>query len=261
MSSRTPEFSAEVLRITGGRGVDVVLNSLAGELIAGSFACLRAGGRFLEIGKNGIWSAEEVANLGKDIAYHIIDWGVNAQQDPALIESILRDVVSEVEQGVLPPLPMRTFPIENARAAFRFMAQGRHTGKLVIQHPHSVDPDAAIVREDGTYLVTGGFAGLGPLTAQWLVAGREAPRASDVAIPDAARLAIAAMEQQGATMTAVAADVADRHAMIAPVDRIRREPPPLSAVHAAGFCRRRLLQQTGQVRRRVPAEGGRHGAA
>jgi NADPH:quinone reductase-like Zn-dependent oxidoreductase/acyl carrier protein len=247
MSSRTPEFAAEILRLTDGRGVDVVLNSLAGDLIAASFECLAIGGRFLELGKNGIWSEDAVAALGKRIAYHVIDWSVDARQNPAFIGSMLRSLVAEAEAGRLPLLPMRTFSIDHAREAFRFMAQGRHVGKLIVQQPRSL-ADAAIVRGDGTYLVTGGLTGLGLLTAQWLaargarhlvLAGRRAPS-------EAARLAVAAIEQHGASVTVAAVDVADRAALGALLDGVRRELPPIRGiVHAAGaLSDGALLQQT-----------------
>src|SRR5690606_6724097 len=60
MDSRTLDFAGQVLEATGGRGVDVVLSSLAGEFIPRSVEALAEDGRFLEIGKRGIWTAEQV---------------------------------------------------------------------------------------------------------------------------------------------------------------------------------------------------------
>src|SRR5690606_11416475 len=133
--SRTLEFAERILEDTGGRGVNVVLNSLADEFVDRSFAVLARGGRFLEIGKRGVWDAERVAALGKGIEYHLIDWGVTARSAPELIRRLFEDVTERLRRGEIEPLPARVFPIERAADAFRYMAQGRHVGKIVLSHP------------------------------------------------------------------------------------------------------------------------------
>ena len=89
MDSRTLDFSEVIQTLTGGAGVDVVLNTLAGESIAKSLSVLAENGRFVEIGKSGLLTPEQAAALGKGRSYTIVDWTENARQEPALIRSSL----------------------------------------------------------------------------------------------------------------------------------------------------------------------------
>ncbi len=224
----------EILAATGGRGVDLVLNSLSGELIGASFLAIAAGGTFLEIGKNAIWSDARVAALGRDLRYYVIDWGQTAREDPGLISSVFREVMTLVGEGALPPLPYRTFEWRDVENAFRLMAQGRHVGKLVIRQPA---PRAGLVRADASYLVTGGLSGLGLLTAEWLASkgARHLVLLGRRAASDDAAQAIERLRQQDVTVSVAAADVSDSRALAAVLDAVRRVGPPLGGVvHAAG---------------------------
>src|SRR5439155_16199157 len=119
MDSRSLAFAEDVRARTRGEGVDVVLNSLAGEFIPKSLGVLRAGGRFLEIGKTGIWTEGQVAAVRKDVAYFPIYLG---EVEPGLLRSMLVRLMDELAAGVVKPLPSRRFPMHEASAAFRFMA-------------------------------------------------------------------------------------------------------------------------------------------
>ena len=121
--SRSIGFADAILEATAGRGVDVVLNSLAGELSAASLRVLARGGRFVELGERDLLTPEQVVALGRGIEYSAVDWGRTAEADPALIRGILLDVVTDVEAGRLRPLPVKTFSMDEVGAAFRFMAQ------------------------------------------------------------------------------------------------------------------------------------------
>src|SRR5690606_27709951 len=127
-------FADEIARITGGKGVDIVLNSLAGPLLDKSFECVADGGVFLEIGKRGLWTHERVAQLGRGSRYHIVDCNDNARDTPTMVGEIFTRVLREIESGVLPWLPCTTFPFDRAAAAFRYMAQARHIGRVVFRH-------------------------------------------------------------------------------------------------------------------------------
>ena len=172
MDSRSPSFATDIMEITGGRGVDVVLNSLAGPLLDRTFDVIARNGRFLEIGKRGIWEPERVAKLGRNIQYFISDWGQDARTNPAQIGAWLRPLMAQFERGELKPLPLRAFPLTEAKAAFRFMALGHHTGKLILDHKEMLADGAStasLITRDATYLIVGGLRGLGLMTAQWLV--------------------------------------------------------------------------------------------
>ncbi len=233
LDSRSLAFAEQVLRLTGGKGVDILLNSLAGDFIGASVAIVKSGGHFLEVGKTGIWSAEQVESANPGLRYSIVFLGSDRQDRPVLVAAMLTDLVERFERGDLVAPPVRVFPYEHAVDAFRYMAQARHIGKLVLRMP---GPREANVRSDGSYLVTGAFGGIGRVAASALqklgakslvLLGRSHP-------PDEAKSFIAALEAEGTRVTVVQGDVA----CSADVERLAatlRELPPLAGVlHAAG---------------------------
>jgi NAD(P)-dependent dehydrogenase (short-subunit alcohol dehydrogenase family)/acyl carrier protein len=249
MDSRSTEFAGQIMESTGGEGVHVVLNSLAGEAIPKSLSVLSAGGRFVELGKRGTWSAEEVAAVRPDVRYEAIDWGATAQEDPERVVGIFGSVMDRVARGELPPLPFRVFPAARIVDAFRHMNRGRHMGKVVVTHPsrrRNDFRDAVPVRSDATYLVTGGLGGLGLLTASWLVE-RGARHLVLVARrePDAAAgTAIREMESAGAIVRTVSADVSDAGRMRELLRELVECAPPLrGVVHSAGVLDDGVLPQ------------------
>ena len=171
MDSRSLGFAEEIRKITGGRGVDVVLNSLADQFVDRSFEVIAENGRFLEIGKRGIWEPERVERLNRGIRYFIVDWSVDARNNPALIGSMLHELMERFDRGELESLPYRVFPLREAEAAFRFMAQGRHTGKLVVSHQRCTLGEQRVLPSirRGPISSTAVLRGLGLMTAQWLV--------------------------------------------------------------------------------------------
>ena len=130
-SSRDVAFEDRIRAATGGRGVDVVLNSLAGPFVDASLRLLAPGGRFIEMGKTDVRS-------GLDVAYHAFDL---AEAGPARMGQILAEVVALFEQGVLEPLPITVWDVRDAVSAWRFMAQAKHVGKNVLSVPARLDPE------------------------------------------------------------------------------------------------------------------------
>ncbi len=162
-SSRTLAFAEQIAELTGGKGVSVVLNSLAADFITKSLGLLGRGGRFIELGKVKILAAHEIP---KGVTYHAFDLGEEGQKDPRLIRSMFDQIAKWLAAGELKPLPVRAFPITDSVDAFRHMAQARHVGKIALQVR---DPqDRAMPRREASYLVTGGLGGLGLEIAQWL---------------------------------------------------------------------------------------------
>jgi NADPH:quinone reductase-like Zn-dependent oxidoreductase/acyl carrier protein len=132
MNSRTLDFAEQVLALTDGQGVDVVLNCLNGEFIAKSFEALRRGGRFLEIGKIGIWDQERVRSVRPDAAYFVYDIAAEMARDLDGIREMLAQITNDMRQGRLRPPALQVFPITQARDAFHLMAAGKHIGKIVL---------------------------------------------------------------------------------------------------------------------------------
>jgi NADPH:quinone reductase-like Zn-dependent oxidoreductase/acyl carrier protein len=258
--SRTPDFAGEVHRATNGRGVEVVLNSLSGDLIDASFRVLARGGRFIEIGKRGIRTHAEVAALGRDYTYEIVDWGETAEKDPGLIGGMLERLLEDLRSGAIAPLPRHTFALDDVGRAFRFMAQARHAGKVVVRHSASA---VAPIRRDGTYIVTGGLSGIGPVVARWL-AERGAGRLVLIGrrgMTDEAAPVVAEIRESGVDVSVEAVDAADGDAMRAMLARVRAHGSPIRGiVHGAGVLDdAALLQQTPETIARVMAPKVRGG--
>ncbi len=164
-SSRSLDFAEQIMEVTGREGVDVVLNSLPGEAIASSLGVLRAYGRFLEIGKTDIYQNRKIGLLPfqDNLSYFAIDLDRLLRQRPATVTSLFAEVMQLFENGVYQPLPLTEFPARNVAGAFRYMAQRKNIGKVVvsIDAVTGSDEDASSPSQghasSGTYLITGGL--------------------------------------------------------------------------------------------------------
>ncbi|MEU1520239.1 SDR family NAD(P)-dependent oxidoreductase [Streptomyces sp. NPDC005811] len=227
-SSRDLTFEAAFRAATGDRGVDLVLDSLAGEFVDASLRLLTPGGTFLEMGKTDVRDPDEVAARHPGVHYRAFDL---IEAGPDRIGEMLTALVDLFETGVLTPLPVTPWDVRRAPQAFRHMSQARHIGKVVLTVPAPLDPN-------GTVLVTGGTGGLGALLARHLVtehgvrhlllASRRGPDA-----PEAAPL-VTELEELGAEVRVRAADVADRDQVRALLASVPDGHPLTAVVHAAG---------------------------
>ncbi|WP_219510116.1 type I polyketide synthase [Nonomuraea ceibae] len=241
LDSRSLRFAEQVRELTRGRGVDIVLNSLAGEAVSRSLECLRHGGRFVELGKRDIYESRHLAlrPFGDNIAFYGVDVGTLMWKDPALMAEHMATLLTVTDMR---PLPHTVFPAERVADAFALMRHSRHIGKVVVSldprdEPGLVRFRTAVRRGSGTYLITGGLSGFGAETARRL-AGAGVRRLALVsrrgaATPEADAL-LEELRGLGAEATAHAADVADRDA----VARVLREldeagHPVRGVVHAA----------------------------
>jgi NADPH:quinone reductase-like Zn-dependent oxidoreductase/acyl carrier protein len=227
-SSRDAGFEGQFLAATGGAGMDIVLNALAGDLTDASLRLLPRGGVLAEMGKTDMRDAGRVAAEHPGVAYRPFDL---AQTNPARLGEILARVTGLLAAGELQAAPVACWDVRRAPEAFRFMSQARHAGKMVLTIP----PDPAAPREPGTVLVTGGTGMLGGLVAGHLArTGRAAALVlasrSGPAAAGAAGLA-AALAGAGAAVRVAACDTAGRAALAALLDRAG---PLTGVVHTAG---------------------------
>lgn len=232
--SRAVTFRDALCDATGTGTINVVLNSLSEEFIPASIDVLRPGGRFVEIGKRGVWSESDVAARRSDLQYTVFDLSDLAPSDAAGRGAMLREITALIASGDLPVLPTKAFPLHDAVDAFRFMAQARHTGKLTIVMPQQ----PASLSANGTYVVTGAFGALGRGVVDTLVAAgaryllllaRRTPTDADSVAW------LATLVERGVTVQAASVDVGDHAAVAGALDRARATQPPLRGiVHTAG---------------------------
>ena len=245
LDSRSLLFAEQVMALTDGEGVDVVLNSLAGEAIPKGLSILRNKGRFVELGVGDMYQNKRLAMslFRNNLSFFYVDFGrVNAQQ-PALISELMRAVMSAYGEGAYTPLPLRTFPISMARDGFRHMAQAKHIGKIVLsladQAIRVAPPMHATgrLKAEASYLITGGLGGFGLTVARWMVEqgarhlvllGRSGAETKE------ARDAVQALQNAGATVTVARADATIQRDVAAVLADVGRRLPPLRGViHAA----------------------------
>ena len=176
--SRSYDWYDELMAATGGAGVDVVLNSLAGRHIALCLEALAPGGWHCEIGKVDIYAdaALGMSVFRKNLRFAAIDVDRLMNDDPAHASELTRCCLRLLDEGALPPLPVTAYPFERYADALRFMASGQHEGKIVLVAPGEAEAGRLPVADrrpfldpEATYLVTGGFGGLGTHLAGYLV--------------------------------------------------------------------------------------------
>jgi acyl transferase domain-containing protein/NADPH:quinone reductase-like Zn-dependent oxidoreductase/acyl carrier protein len=271
--SRDAGWLAGVRSATGGRGVDVVLNSLTGVAIAHGLDALAEDGRFIEVGKQDI-HADRALRLGafrKAISFAAVDLAGLLERRPVRFARALAAAWDQIRAGAIAPLPTTQYRFADAADALAEMMRGRHTGKLVLTAPETV---CAVVpeplpggrfRSDASYLITGGLGALGLSLAAFLaeqgagalaLAGRSAPC-------PAAASAVAALRARGVQVEVLALDVSDAEAVGRALDWVRRTMPALRGViHAAGVLEDATLAhlEAGQLARVLAPklDGARH---
>jgi len=225
--SRTLEFEEKFLAATAGRGVDVVLNALAGDFVDASLRLLPRGGRFIEMGKTDIRDAQAIAEQHPGVRYQAFDL---LEADPQRIEQMLAELMRLFETQTLVRLPVKTWDVRCAPAAYRFLSQARHIGKLVLTMSGSFG--------SGSVLITGGTGMAGAVLARHVV-GRYGVRNVVLASRGGDRAEgvgelVAELSEAGVRVQVVACDVTDRAAVAGLLAGLPEQYPLSAVIHAAG---------------------------
>lgn len=236
-NSRVADFADGLLAVTGGHGVDVVLNSFNGDFIPESLKALHADGRFVEIGKIGVWSTEQMAEARPDVDYHLFDVAEATRTSDFMIYlNAFGEVMQRYERGELQAMPVQVFGLDHLTDAFRHLQSGRNVGKVVVAMP-APSADSVAIAGDRSYLITGGLGSLGLRLAEWLIerGARDIVLSSRRAPADAVAARIEAMRARGANVDVACHDVADPQQARALMAHIKAQHEPLAGVvHAAG---------------------------
>ncbi len=242
LNSRTLDFAGQLMELTGGEGVDIVLNSLSGEAIYKSIRCLAPYGRFVEIGKTDIYRNSKLGlqPFGNNLSYFGVDVDRLFKQKEQFSGELFREAIDYFVENKFPLHPTVVFPISEIREAFRYMAGARHIGKIIIGMEGKVQvapPREIRFKEKASYMITGGCSGFGLAVADWMTSkgathlvlmSRSGPKT------DAEKDQIAGMRDRGVKVMIARGDVSNR----VDVDRIMQDVmdtmPPLRGVqHAA----------------------------
>ena len=135
-SSRNLSFSSGVQRLTAGKGVDVILNSMSGEGLHETWKCVAKMGRFIEIGKRDILSNArlDMAPFNRNVTFTSVDLGVVLEHDPGLVQYMLTEIFRLLRDGAISPVqPLNIFPLSEIEGAFRLIQSGKHSGKVVLK--------------------------------------------------------------------------------------------------------------------------------
>ncbi|CAN9134533.1 unnamed protein product [Alternaria alternata] len=250
-TSRSPAFGPALRAATANKGVDVILNSLAGELFRESLDCLASFGRFVEIGKRDFLdnSLMPTKFLLRNIIFACVDLVQMMAEDKQLVYRLLNDVVKLVASGRLKTqVTIQPYKLGEIEAAFRLISSGKHMGKVIL----TVDQDETVpalpepctlpmLQPDATYILAGGFGGLGIRLIWWLgargartivVLSRSGQKSA------AANACVAKMRSMGIKVIARSCDISSKAALEAVIRDIQvvDKPGPIRGVINAAMA-------------------------
>ncbi|KAM7213201.1 hypothetical protein V8F06_011416 [Rhypophila decipiens] len=245
-NSRDASFARGIRRVTNGRGVDCVLNSLSGELLRESWTCLATFGTFVEVGVRDITDNTrlDMRPFSKSATFSSLDIPTLIDQDPASIGEALTEVFKLLQSGILHvPQPLTTYPVGQIEQAFRTMQQGKHLGKIVLSFD-SPDLEAGApvlvkakdsfkLDSNATFLFVGGLGGLGrSLARQFVLSGARHlvfVSRSGSSKPEA-QATVSELTDLGANTIVLAADVSDSSSFLSAMSTLSTSYPSLPPI-------------------------------
>ena len=238
--SRSLKFYDEIKEVTNGYGVDVVLNAQDGDALWKSFSLLAPYGRFIEIGKKDISlnSGLPMRDFNRNLTFSAIDIDRMFKEKVITIQRLLKEIGDLFKNGTFKAGPVKVFPANEVSEAFRFMSKSKHIGKIVVTFPDVevkaiVDSESSWLKEDSTYLITGGTSGFGLAIASWLSekgAKKLVLLSRSGAKSEEAKSAITSMKSNGTEVIAEAIDVKNESQVKELVKRINLKDIPLRGV-------------------------------
>lgn len=249
MNSRSLKFADDVMRITRGEGVDILLNSLPGDYIAKGLEIMAPYGRFLEIGKRDVYEDAPVGMkaLRRNVSLSVLDLAAMGEERPDLLAQMFGELAEMLDSQSLSPLPYTEFPISRVGDAIRYMSQAKHMGKVVVtleEEEFQVRRDMnrpVSLSADASYLITGGTGGFSLAIADWLSkagAGHLVLASRSGRTDAAGDRFVEKLRARGTDVTVRALDITDAAAVSAFVtDSLASNKPLRGVVHGAAVIK------------------------
>ena len=265
-SSRSVTFKKGIMRMTKDNGVDVVLNSLTGELQRESLACVSRFGTFIEIGKLDIHAKNQISleTFDRGVTFTSVDLALMCGYQPEKVAQIMAKVMTLFESGDLTPVEtITTMPISHMVDGFRLLQSGKLIGKLVLQADDTsttvkvlpAKPAPVHLNEEGIYIIAGGLGGLGLEIGRFmaihgakqiaLLTRREVPASKKQKLSDE-------FAQLGATVSIISCDISDLAQVTALEKSLRNMSPVRGVVQAAMALQDRFLDSMSSEDFNVP---------
>jgi NADPH:quinone reductase-like Zn-dependent oxidoreductase len=183
-SSRKRGFAAGILNVTGGRGVDVVVNSLSGELLQDTWSLMAEFGRFVEIGKKDILanSYPGMRQFERNVSFFSVDHIPYLSRKSQLVQACLARMLDLLEDKIIEPIqPIHEVSVSDIISGFRALQSGQNIGKIVATmgknnkvmaettSPLRPESGGALLRSNATYLITGGTGSIGRSLVPWML--------------------------------------------------------------------------------------------
>ncbi|TVY91443.1 Reducing polyketide synthase [Lachnellula willkommii] len=239
-SSRDVSFKAGIMRMTKGRGVDIVINSLAGDILRATWECVAPFGRFAEIGLSDIESRARISmgSFARSARFEAIELNYMQKTDIGRMEDLFeRTIDSVLGQGLKRATPITTYSIAQVQDALRHMQSGKHIGKLVVvPHDNDVVPvvrlrkPVAKFTSEATYVISGGFGGLGQEIIRWMVdqgARNLIVTSRRGAVEESAKKLVVDLQDGGVKIATPACDITDKKALQNIISSCLSQMPPV----------------------------------
>ncbi|KAM0165973.1 hypothetical protein ACHAQE_002074 [Botrytis cinerea] len=256
--SRNTSFAQGIKNLTNNRGVDVVLNSLSGDMLLASWDCVAPFGRFIEIGKQDILSRSNLpmGQFSQPKTFSSIDLLPLAQKRPDIAKRALQTVVKLIDEKKLHvPQPFNIYGISEIEKVLRLFQSGRNLGKMAIELRNNDSVQAILPRKadyefekNATYLIAGGLGGLGRTIALWMVSrgARHLILLGRSGISSEAAISLVKkLESMGVQVDAQPCDISNRTSLQKTLDRCHLSMPPIKGcIAGAMMLRDHILEDT-----------------
>lgn len=256
-SSRKRGFATGILNVTGGRGVDVVVNSLSGELLQDTWSLIAEFGRFVEIGKKDILANSHLGmrQFERNVSFFSVDLIPYLSLKSERVQACLARMLDLLEAKVIEPIqPIHEVPVSDIISGFRALQSGQNIGKIVaimgknekvmaeLTSPLRPEGGGALLRSDATYFITGGTGGIGRSLVPWMLQNGAANvillGRSASSNPEVGKLTSQYdCPSMGVHVRAVACDVSSRDSLVSALEAVRDLPPVKGVIHGAMHLR------------------------